>query len=353
MDRSDIVIDINLGNTCNFRCKYCYEDILEDRTGIMTMETSNKIFEVINDMLKKCSNNITLCFWGGEPTLNPKVMFNFLEYYKNNSRISFLLYTNGSKLHDMIEELEKYKNKIIIQVSYDFEPCNSINRAGVSNTELVRNNILLIDKLGFKYWIKSTMFLHDMETHLFDAYLDFMHLKDELTQKNLSFLLTPDVRGWEKQIVNFSSVENELKKCIKYFISNKMKYTWFKWFDEYGKALCNTPNHGCLIDYDGTFYPCHGCSYMDDNTKKNFSYMNIENYTFEKFSSYCDNFDLTEPEECNNCDVCLCFKCNSDNAISTTKDMSGWNTKNSDIQCKLYHTISKYIYAYQKLKHRI
>ena len=350
MDRSDIVIDINLGNTCNFRCKYCYEGILEERTGFMSEEVCDSIIKVFDDMLEKCSNRITVCFWGGEPTLNPDIMFKFLEYYKDNSRISFLLYTNGSKLHELAEKLEQYKKNLTIQVSYDFEPCNSMNRAGKRNTELVRNNIILIDKMGFNYWIKSTLFLHDMETHLFDTYIDYLKLKEELTQKNLPLLITPDVRGWENQIVNLPAVEQELKRCIKFFLKNNMKTTGFKWFDEYGKALCTTPKHGCLIDYDGTFYPCHGCSYMDDDSKKNFAYMNLENYSFEKFSDYCDKFDLTEPDECKNCEVCLCFKCNADNAISTTKDMSGWNTKNSDIQCKLYHIISKYIYAYRKLK---
>lgn len=353
MDNSTIVIDINLGNTCNFRCKYCYESILEERTGFMNAETADKIISVFDDMLQKCSNRLSICFWGGEPTLNPEIMFKFLEYYKNSPRVEFLLYTNGSKLHELVDKLEPYKNKIILQISYDFEPCNSINRAGEKYTEIVRDNIILVDKLGFNYWIKSTMFLHDMETHLFESYKDFMNLRASLRNKNISFLLTPDVRGWETQIVNFSSLESELKRCVKYFISNKLTHTNFKWFDEYGKALCNTPKHGCLIDYDGVFYPCHGCSYMDDETKKNFSYMTIDNYSFNKFISYCDSFILDEPQECKDCEVCLCFKCNADNAISTTKDMSGWNTKNSDIQCKLYHTISKYVYAYHKLKKSI
>ena len=47
--RSAFTITFNTTEDCNLRCKYCYEDILEDRTGIMTMETSNKIFEVINE----------------------------------------------------------------------------------------------------------------------------------------------------------------------------------------------------------------------------------------------------------------------------------------------------------------
>ena len=70
------------------------------------------------------------------------------------------------------------------------------------------------------------------------------------------------------------------------------------WFDSFqnGKALCNSVKNGCMIDIDGKIYPCHGCSFMDNEYKSNFCYLDLMtenvNIAYNKFKNFIESFDI-------------------------------------------------------------
>lgn len=344
-------IDVNLGNECNFRCKYCYEETMESRSGTMPDIIISKTIKFIEGLLDSYKNDIfVINFWGGEPLLHVDQMKAFLNHFATHQRIKFMMITNGSMIEHHKELLLTYRNKLMIQVSYDFEPCNSKNRTTKEMSDKIRANMYWLDENKFNWWTKSTMFTHDISSSLYDTYLDFEKFSNSLKNTHLTMNITPDTRVWEHQIFDISSIEEEMKKLLLYFVKNKKKVTNFTWFDRYGKAQCNSPNGGCLVDIDGGVYPCHGCSYMPTDIKSKFLLYSIfDEDCVNSFITQVSTFDIHQSDKCKNCDVWLCYRCNS--AIAQADgSIDSWNNPNPDFQCKIYKTISKYIYAYNKLK---
>ena len=347
-------IDINLGNECNFRCAYCYEDNMEERTGSISEEVIDKTISFVEGLLSHYKNTVfVLNFWGGEPLLHTKQMLLFLEHFCSNPRIKFMMITNGSLIHKHKDMLLKYHHKFMIQVSYDFEPCNSKNRTTWDTSEKIRENMLWLDENYFNWWIKTTMFTHDLSTSLYDTYMDFVSFRSKLRNTNITMNITPDTRVWTNQIFDLSGIEKEMKRLILYFIENKIETTYFTWFDRYSKAECHSPKGGCLVDIDGKVYPCHGCSYMKPDIKNNFMLYSVYDVDcVDKFVYYVTNFDIHQPEKCKKCDTWLCYRCNSSVAQMDDRTIDSWNNPNPDYQCKIYKTISKYIYAYKKIMNK-
>lgn len=72
------------------------------------METASKLIDFIKSMTIN-TNKIEIQWFGGEPTLNPDVMYHITsslkDYYsKCHKEISFSMITNGSLLHSISME---------------------------------------------------------------------------------------------------------------------------------------------------------------------------------------------------------------------------------------------------------
>lgn len=105
---------------CNARCFYCYEEGISP--CCMTMKTADKVIEFIRKKTKN-SKKIKIQWFGGEPSLNPDVMYHIttsiIKYCeKNNKEYEFSMITNGSLIKQL--DLEKLKlNRVQISVDGD------------------------------------------------------------------------------------------------------------------------------------------------------------------------------------------------------------------------------------------
>ncbi len=61
------ILVVHVGYKCNLRCTHCYVDSSPDRTELMSLETMNKILNV----MKENAEITTLDLTGGAPELNP------------------------------------------------------------------------------------------------------------------------------------------------------------------------------------------------------------------------------------------------------------------------------------------
>lgn len=108
---------IYTGTQCNFNCNYCDRDYIKEAHGYQKLYS--KDLPDIYKLLDSLSYNFKmLSFHGGEPFLFTKLMDKIIE----NGRDFPLYYiqTNGSLILKNKEFLEKWADKLLISISYDF-----------------------------------------------------------------------------------------------------------------------------------------------------------------------------------------------------------------------------------------
>jgi len=107
---------------CNYRCKYC---CLEHSIKIHSLRPKLMSFkiakEAVDFFFKYSSNPQYICFFGGEPLINFKVIKETVEYINTkypNKKIFFRINTNGSLVN---QEIAKFfaKYNFVIGVSID------------------------------------------------------------------------------------------------------------------------------------------------------------------------------------------------------------------------------------------
>ena len=101
-------IVMNVTNTCNRHCKYCYA---HTKSGMMGNNTAELILDKCykNHLEKGSDKKFNVSFYGGEPLLNWDCIKHSLEYSKEKEYdISFGITTNLTILTDeMIKQREK------------------------------------------------------------------------------------------------------------------------------------------------------------------------------------------------------------------------------------------------------
>lgn len=115
-------INLLVVQDCNLRCSYCYAgDGKYQKSGIMDITTAKKSVDFLIENSKR--DNLGICFFGGEPLLNFKLIKEVVEYCNEKEKeigkkFAFSMTSNGTLLNDEIEEFI-IKNHIKLQISID------------------------------------------------------------------------------------------------------------------------------------------------------------------------------------------------------------------------------------------
>ncbi|MBB2932053.1 radical SAM/SPASM domain-containing protein [Paraburkholderia silvatlantica] len=124
-------LSLNVAQTCNLACSYCYAD--EGRFGgrARTMEAA-VAFAAIDRLIEQARDRITVGFIGGEPFVNRQLMHDAVEYAKAGAkraglRITFSVTTNATLLSE--EDLQFLRDEAFtITVSLDGGPLQNKHR---------------------------------------------------------------------------------------------------------------------------------------------------------------------------------------------------------------------------------
>ena len=124
-------IDINATKKCNLRCTYCFE-VKNNHLKNRNFEDPESFIQFIEDLINSHGffdiyTDICINFWGGEPSLNPKLYYELTEYFRTNPKIRFFMYSNGFNLSNNMlnsfKELQKTEvmghSKLVLQIQYD------------------------------------------------------------------------------------------------------------------------------------------------------------------------------------------------------------------------------------------
>jgi len=358
----ELVIELNMTKTCNFRCTYCYEQesadhvFKDDQPEFDLYELVDFIYDIKNSefVREQFDGNIKLTFWGGEPLLRFELIKSLIESFEDYETVTFFLYTNGyfiKELEALIELTQNTKQTFNYQISYDGHKVHSRNRKTLSGEQTVdtvyRNIKYLMAKYKKPVNLKPTIPMGEDFQYLPDSFKDYLKLyyyaKDELKLKNLSNLQFKPTPTWahrpsskDATLENPGLYEKALQEVadldkLFYQIEGHHFFAWFK----PSLAVCGAGKGLITIDRDYHIYTCHNFLYYDPKDVQGHILYNPKtdelDVLFKNMSMFrhCNACKSSRPtDKCKNCDVIHCMRCNT--AIFASSDKSDFLDKWTD-----------------------
>jgi len=371
-------IDITLTDSCNFSCKYCFEDGHFRNTFFDDIELfKSRIDELLNsNFFNKIYDVLNIGFWGGEPTLAHKFVNDVIDYYSENSKVKFFIFSNGYYLNKVWDSLMRFRDtfiegghpKFCIQISYDGTPVHDIYRVrkdGVLTSSQVKENIFRIYDNKIPSTLKSTI-TPDSFKYLPLAYEDILEIYKEYMGQTFfhsdTYFPTIDYYNLDKysdEEIDRYAIDLEDALCeigareLSFRKKNNKKF-FFAWFIP-NRSLCCAGRDMVCIGIDGKVYKCHGSLYNDKSGDHIVS--NLKNSDFvEKLGKshilHSKDFGY-EPPKCLDCDVGFCLRCNPVKYESSKKEtyIEKWRDYSTQPRlCRFYNINGRIMIA---LKHII
>jgi len=300
-------VDVEVTNSCNFRCSYCYEKGHYQSDMLSVVD-----FKAVIDRLSKYVDlgSLHLVLWGGEPLLNYWLMEYIFKSGLVENLKKLLILTNGSLIEYYIDLFKQYKHKVWIQISYDGEPIHSKNRFdiyGKPTTDIVLEAIDLLYHNNIEFSLKPTLPIDNLQ-YMFDAYKDYVKLHNQYKDVNLMY--NPTLDHYSKDISDeaLKVLYQQLVEIVRFSV--KEGYTILSWLLEDKKPLCSAGVSMFSIDIDGDVYPCHGCFYHNSTDHKWGNIFSLTNEDLDRFRyNYYQAFNKARIED-QQCNYSFCRRCN-------------------------------------------
>lgn len=309
-NRQQMHIEITITNACNLNCKYCFE---HDHSNKLNLYEEDKQLSLIKDLCENFNtlkfNQLQIVFWGGEPMLNLSFIYKIIEITHQYQFVNYFMYSNGSLYDAYIKFInnkliQSIKNRLKIQLSYDGDPINEIER-GISK-EIIINVARLLKDNNFNFSFKATASTKTFK-YIPNAWKSYEQLYDEF---NCNYALTIDMTSvdfdkyfdeWKTTIIQILAYEYQFfKKYNKYLLS------WLN-YNNYndGKMVCGK-DYACHIHTNGNIYICHGCAYLNNEQKFIIGHTNeIKSLN----DVLCKHAYGKRDNECFNCPAIYCNSC--------------------------------------------
>ena len=357
------ILEITTTHECSLRCSYCAEQNKNYQKLYFKNEQLPLIYNLIESLFNQHWFNqkydsIQITFWGGEPTLNSKLIKNLFKKYIYDDRITFFMYSNGyssfNVLHEDILKMNqrKLKNteKVFVQISYDGKILQDLNRKTKNNkntSEHVLSNIKWLTENNIPHSIKSTIKINELK-YIYESYSELKKLFQNKETLNSSYFPTIDYFSDYSNILNFNQIYDELKEnLIKIakeeilFYKNNNRF-FFHWFNP-NRAICSAGINNIQINTDNNAYVCHGALYS--NNKNDHLIGNISNPNFiNKLKDSITFHQHIFKDTCSDCFTTYCLKCNTTKYDTSNKQTyeERWNdSKNQPLLCDLYKLVGK------------
>jgi len=326
MKLSDFYIDeprikamcLHVCHDCNLRCKYCFADGGDYKTGnrgFLSFETGKKAIDFLIEQSGK-RRNIDIDFFGGEPLLNWDVVVQLTEYCKikgpeNGKDIRLTITTNAINLDD--EKIEYINNNMVNCVlSMDGRPEVHDNMrtgpSGKGSYDTVVKNIKNFMKSRKKhtYFVRGTYTRENI-----DFSEDVMHIVSlGVSDLSIEPVVGPKESSYSIKKEDLPEIFTEYEKLAeKYYEAGKSgnKFEFFHFTLDLEKGPCSYKRlKGCgvgseyiAVTPNGDIYPCHQFA-----GEEKFKMGNVTDETIILDKKIKDEFKgllVPEKEECNNC----------------------------------------------------
>ena len=353
-------LEVTTTQKCDMACTYCFEGEELQNNKKQEIDISKAINDLLSsDKFNDIYDGITLDFWGGEPTLNSKLIFELIEEFKNKP-VDFFFYTNGFNAISLMNILYKFKeigiglNRFSFQISYDgiSHDKERVDHQGNGTQQKVLATIKHVYKLfpDVSFSIKSTLPIDELPRIIehYDHYEELQKEIDWITWQ-------PTLEYTNKYLIEQEFLDKLTKdfkilakREIEFFKKNN-RFLW-NWFGTGERAMCSAGMNISNIDLDGNLLVCHGALYSDK--KEEFIIGNVKNISDAVIASHERHKELFDmPEQCKDCSATVCYQCpiiNVDNSDKSYDDAYHADPK-SDL-CSIYksfglidRTVQKYL----------
>ena len=165
--------NIMITNVCNLSCSYCFANEYVNRDGIQHIKP--EVFEQALHFALTAKKEEHIGLIGGEPTLHPK-FGQILQIINEKEQVKeAILFTNGLRIDDYLEELKNEKIHLLINV-------NNPEVIGRVSFEKIRSNIKrCLTENGMEHRITLGLNIYDPELS-YDYIFEFL---DEFPLKEL------------------------------------------------------------------------------------------------------------------------------------------------------------------------
>lgn len=294
---------IYLTDNCNLNCKYCYEKNTHQNRKI----SIKNIKKIIDNEIKNKTKISVLTFFGGEPLLEKKLIYETANYIKSKKCKTKFLYnmtTNGTLIDDGFIEFFKNNDFISLSLSIDGnEKTQNKNRI----TKNAKGTYECIEKNAKKLLIKPEIVVavpvvtKNNVTNLSENLKNL--LKIGFKRINFQFDFTAD---WTDEDLDI--IKNEFEKISKIYIGKMREEKQFDILsiDEKIRTYidstidcnenCSVGIKGVNVGTDGNIYPC--MQFMYD---KRYIIGNCENGINKKKQEEIHKLLKQEMEDCIGC----------------------------------------------------
>jgi len=338
-------LEVTTTQKCDMACTYCFEgDELQN-----TQKQELDVEKIVNDLLEDKRfrsefDGVALDFWGGEPTLNTKLIFELLEAFKDKP-VNFFFYTNGLNGLTISSIIYKFKSfgiddrRFSFQVSYDgiSHDQDRIDHSGKGTQERVLQSIRYLSKEfpEVNFSLKSTLPIHELE-RLVDHWDHYYELYQEMDWVQWS----PSLEYTNKYVIEQELLDKlqkdftELAKREIAFYKKNGRFL-FSWFGTGERAMCSAGVNISNIDLDGNLLVCHGALYAKD--KEQFIIGNVDNIGESIMDSKEHHQDIMNmPEHCKGCSATVCYQCPIINVEHSDKEYDEAFHDPKDDLCEIY-----------------
>lgn len=342
---------IELTQSCNLRCKYCFRDFESINKKIISEDMIEKICSYITNYCKKNKiYNITIQPWGGEPLLCIDQILSIKKFFDHSEiKAKIIVETNGTLITSQMADI-LHQNEINIGISLD--GCKSIHDFqrtylnGMPTFDDIMKGIENLNNVGHSYGILAVVTNYSAEKveEILDFFAKVLKRKSfkfnmihpsENDNFNMAFDINKASVFAEKLVNKLVSLNEERYYIKESSIVQKLGYLLN--FNRFCKTQgCQYGNYQVSFDSNGNIYPCELTQHPEEilGNIKNDSNLRELILNSNKNQSF---FIKEQEKQCKECD----FWCGCRGGCSSAVKYK--NNKNINID-KIQCAVNKFIY---------
>lgn len=271
-------IIFELTNTCNMKCKYCFEADLNSKPSFFL--DINIIKKTIDRVITTQKQEYMITFFGGEPLICYHTIFAAMDYAQKKARerkcyVNYNILTNGTLINDEI--IEQF-NKRCVYTFFSFDGAKEIQdkyrigKDGVLSYSIVsknirkfiesRKNMLSDDNMAIRMTVTNELIPQLTETYL--------KLRDDMHCKKITFALVSadDSKEYAIGQNDLGALREQYLELADIYVQEiKQGESHNRFFESIVKNIfkgikkqyfCDCGGRYIAIGADGDLYPCEG-----------------------------------------------------------------------------------------------